>query len=96
MKKSQPSGSSLAIEPTSASCTSGIDSLTIRYASMTPSGSFHGSNRETWQMSGRSTSMPNCWQTYDASSGDSAMFLGASGSIAGGTMFTVPPMPAGT
>src|SRR3712207_6845305 len=63
---------------------------------MTPSGSFHGSNRETWQMSGRSTSMPNCWQTYKESSGDSAMFFGASGSIAGGTMFTVPCMPSGT
>ena len=32
---------------------------------MTPSGSFHGSKRETWQISGRSTSMPNCWQTYE-------------------------------
>ena len=63
---------------------------------MTPSGSFHGSKRETWQISGRSTSMPNCWQTYDASSGESAMFFGASGSIAGGTMLTVPPMPSGT
>ena len=30
LKKSQPSGSSLAIEPTSASCTSGIASLTRR------------------------------------------------------------------
>ncbi len=30
LKKSQPSGSSLAIEPTSASCTSGIVSLTRR------------------------------------------------------------------
>ena len=30
LKKSQPSGSSLAIEPTSASCTSGIVSLTSR------------------------------------------------------------------
>ena len=63
---------------------------------MTPSGSFHGSKRETWHISGRSTSMPNWLQTYDASSGESAMFFGASGSIAGGTMFTVPPMPSGT
>ena len=30
LKKSQPSGSSLAIEPTSASCTSGSSALTIR------------------------------------------------------------------
>ena len=30
LKKSQPSGSSVAIEPTSASWTSGISSLTIR------------------------------------------------------------------
>ena len=30
LKKSQPSGSSVAIEPTSASCTSGICSFTIR------------------------------------------------------------------
>src|SRR5688500_15829441 len=96
LKKSQPSGSSDAIEPTSASWAAGTFSFTIRYASMTPSGSFHGSNRETWQTSGRSTSMPNCWQTYDASSGDSAMFFGASGSIAGGTMFTVPFIPSGT
>ena len=40
--------------------------------------------------------MPNCWQTYDASSGDRAMFFGASGSIAGGTMLNVPCMPWGT
>ena len=30
LKKSQPSGSSEAIEPTSASCTAGTSSLTIR------------------------------------------------------------------
>ena len=30
LKKSQPSGSSLAIDPTSASCTAGIRSFTMR------------------------------------------------------------------
>ena len=40
--------------------------------------------------------MPNCSQTNDASSGDSAMFFGASGSIAGGTMWTLPSIPSGT
>ena len=45
---------------------------------------------------GRDTSMPNCRHTNVASSTDSAMFFGASGSIAGGTMFTPPSSPAGT
>src|SRR3954469_15679137 len=81
LKNSQPSGSSVAIEPTRASCTSGICSFTSRYASITPSGSFHGSKRDTWQISGRSTSMPNWSHTNAASSGDSAMFFGDSGSI---------------
>ena len=63
---------------------------------MTPSGSFQGSKRETWQIIGRVTSIPNCRQTYVASSCDRAMFFGASGSIAGGTMFTPPSIPAGT
>ena len=48
-------------------------------------GSFQGSKRETWHISGRSTSIPNCPHTNAASSGDSAMFFGVSGSIAGGT-----------
>ena len=61
-KNSQPSGSSVAIEPTSASWRSGNRSLTMRYASMTPSGSFQGSKRETWSISGRSMSRPN-WLT---------------------------------
>src|SRR3954451_20677889 len=85
LKNSQPSGSSVAIDPTSASCASGTSSWTFRYASITPSGSFHGSKRETWHISGRSTSTPNWSQTNAASSGDSAMFLGDSGSIAGGS-----------
>jgi hypothetical protein len=53
---------------------------------MTPSGSFHGSKRDTCVSKGRSTSMPNWSTMYAASSGDSAMFFGASGSIAGGQM----------
>ena len=57
-----------------------------RYASITPSGSFHGSKRETCVSSGRSTSIPNWSTMYAASSGESAMFFGASGSIAGGQM----------
>jgi hypothetical protein len=40
--------------------------------------------------------MPNCLHTNVASSNDRAMFFGASGSIAGGTMFTLPFMPGGT
>ena len=40
--------------------------------------------------------MPNCEQTNTASSCDSAMFFGVSGSIAGGTMLTPPLRPAGT
>src|SRR3954447_16839059 len=100
LKNSQPSGSSVAIEPTSASCTSGISSFTTRYASITPSGSFQGSKRDTWQISGRSTSMPNWSHTNDASSGESAMFFGDSGSIAGGQMWSgtppLSPTPDGT
>src|SRR5215208_6016035 len=99
LKNSQPSGSSVAMDPTSASCTSGMSSVTFRYASITPIGSFHGSNRDTWQSSGLSTSMPNWSHTNAASSGDSAMFFGDSGSIAGGQMCTpsaAPSSPAGT
>src|SRR4051795_8181887 len=100
LKNSQPSGSSVAIDPTSASCTSGSSSVTLRYASITPIGSFQGSNRDTWQSSGLSTSMPNWSHTNAASSGESAMFFGDSGSIAGGQMWsgTPPfiPTPSGT
>src|SRR3954464_8783323 len=99
LKNCQPSGSSVAIDPTSASCTSGISSFTERYASITPSGSFQGSKRDTWQSSGRSTSTPNWSHTNAASSGDSAMFFGDSGSIAGGQMWSGTPsvvMPSGT
>ena len=65
---------------------------------MTPSGSFHGSKRDTWQISGRSTSTPNWSHTNAASSGESAMFFGDSGSIAGGRMWvgTRPSRVAGT
>ena len=45
---------------------------------------------------GREVSIPNCLQTKTESSSDSAMFFGVSGSIAGGTMFTPPFIPAGT
>ena len=38
-----PSGSSVAIEPASTSCASVTFSRTIRNASITPTGSFHGS-----------------------------------------------------
>src|SRR5918911_5286028 len=63
---------------------------------MTPSGSFHGSKRETWHIMGRSMSIPNWSHTYAASSGDSAMFLGASGSMAGGMMRAPLFMASGT
>ena len=72
-----------------------LAAFTSRYASITPSGSFHGSKRETWHSIGRSASIPNCLHTNAASSCESAMFFGASGSIAGGTMFTPPSMPGG-
>ena len=85
----------MAIEPTSASWTSGSFSFTSRYASITPSGSFQGSKRDTWHSSGRSTSIPIWSQTNAASSGSSAMFLGASGSIAGGTMRVAPLKDSG-
>src|SRR5688572_9848309 len=94
LKNSQPSGSSVAIDPTSASCTSGISAVSLRYASITPIGSFQGSKRETWHISGRSTSMPNWSQTKDASSGESAMFFGESGSMAGGQITTPSESPA--
>jgi hypothetical protein len=99
LKNSQPSGSSVAIEPTSASWTSGISCVTLRYASITPIGSFQGSKRDTWHISGRSTSMPNWSHTNAASSGESAMFFGDSGSIAGGQITTpeeAPSSAAGT
>ena len=54
---------------------------------MTPSGSFQGSKRETCVNSGRLTSIPNWSTMYVASSRESAMFFGASGSIAGGHMY---------
>src|SRR5262249_35558920 len=92
-KNSQPSGSSGAIGPPSANGTSGTSLVTSRYASITPIGSFQGSNRETWVIIGRSTSIPNWLQTKAASSGESAMFFGERGSIAGGTIRT-PPWPS--
>src|SRR3954447_18505212 len=91
LKNSQPSGSSVAIDPTSASCASGTSAVTRRYASITPIGSFQGSKRDTWHTSGRSTSTPNWSQTKAASSGDSAMLFGDSGSIAGGQSWTGGP-----
>jgi hypothetical protein len=94
LKNSQPSGSSVAIEPIRASWTSGISCVTRRYASITPIGSFQGSKRETWHISGRSTSMPNWSHTKAASSGESAMFLGDSGSIAGGQMWIPDACPS--
>ena len=66
--------------------------MTFRYASITPIGSFQGSKRDTWHISGRSTSIPNWSQTKAASSGESAMFFGDSGSIAGGQI-TIPSEP---
>ncbi len=42
-------------------------------------------------------SIPNCSQTKAASSGESAMFFGDRGSIAGGQIRRTPPSsPAGT
>ena len=57
---------------------------------MTPSGSFHGSKRLTWVMSGRSSSTPIHCSTRRARSDSSSMHLGLSGSIAGWMMSTRP------
>ena len=84
----KPSGSSVAIEPASRSCASGTRSRTIRNASITPTGSFHGSNRLTWHTIGRCTSTPywraSSWQNGIASS----RFLTDSGSMHGGACTT--------
>ena len=83
-----PSGSSVAIDPASTSCASGTRSRTMRYASITPTGSFHGSNRLTWQTIGRLTSTPYClvssWQNGMARS----RFFTDSGSMHGGAYRT--------
>ena len=84
----KPSGSSVAIEPASTSCASGTRSRTIRNASITPTGSFHGSNRLTWHTIGRCTSTPywrvSSWQNGIASS----RFFTDSGSMHGGACTT--------
>jgi hypothetical protein len=54
----QPSGSSSAIDPTSASCSPGPCARASLHPGTTPRGSFHGSNRETWTAKGRARSMP--------------------------------------
>ena len=84
-----PSGSSVAIEPASTSCASGTRSRTMRNASITPTGSFHGSKRLTWHTIGRFTSTPYClvssWQNGIASS----RFFTDSGSMHGGARHDV-------
>ena len=80
----KPSGSSVAIEPASTSCASGTCSRTMRYASMTPSGSFHGSYRLTWQSIGRSGSMPYCLQISRMNGSGRSRFFTDSGSMHGG------------
>ena len=55
---------------------------------MTPSGSFHGSKRDTWVTSGRSVRMPIHSSTWRAVVSGSARFLGLRGSIAGGMIST--------
>ena len=67
----------------------------MRYASMTPAAPSRVEPRHLGIM-GRDVSIPNWSHTNIASSCDSAMFFGVSGSIAGGTMFTLPFIPAGT
>src|SRR6266700_3541034 len=81
---SQPSGSSRAIDAIISSWTFGIFFLTRRYASITPSGSFHGSNRPTWLMTGRSKSTSNRDKIVSRSSSYTWRFFGLTGSIAGG------------
>ena len=81
---SQPSGSSVAIDPTSASCRSGTSSRASRHAAMTPSGSFQGSKRETCVTSGLSVRTPIHSSTWRAVSYGSPRFFGFRGSIAGG------------
>ena len=54
---------------------------------MTPRGSFHGSNRETWLTSGRFSSTPIHSRTPRAVASSSGIFLGLSGSMAGSIIF---------
>ncbi len=79
-----PSGSSCASEPTITSCTSGTSRRISRNASITPIGSFHGSKRDTCEMSGRSGSMPNGRTTASHAGSSIGAFFGLSGSIDGG------------
>src|SRR6516165_7585033 len=50
---------------------------------MTPRGSFHGSKREIWEMSGRSGSTPNRWTVSRTTDGSIGAFFKLNGSIAG-------------
>ena len=59
----------------------------MRYARMTPSGSFNRSNREIWVRIGRSGSTPYRSTTARTLSSGRSRFLSLSGSIEGGTMY---------
>jgi hypothetical protein len=59
-----------------------------RYAAITPSGSFHGSNRDTWVTSGASRRTPIQSSTCRAVTRVRGRFFGLSGSIAGGAIAT--------
>ena len=80
----KPSGSSVAIDPASTSCASVTCSRTRRKASITPIGSFHGSNRLTWHTTGRCGSMPY-WRVISVQNGIArSRFFTDSGSMHGG------------
>ena len=82
----KPSGSSVAIEPASTSCASGTASRTVWNASITPTGSFHGSYRLTWHTIGRFVSIPYCLQISCTNGSGSSRFFTESGSMHGGAV----------
>ncbi len=79
----------MAIDPASRSCAPGICSRTARYASITPTGSFHGSNRLIWQTRGRFGSMPYWRQISTTNGSGRSRFFTLSGSMHGGANTTV-------
>ena len=62
---------------------------------MTPSGSFHGSKRETWVMRGRSGATPNGVRTPRQVDSIIGAFFGLSGSIDGGMNARIGPCTPG-
>jgi hypothetical protein len=74
----------LARDPAMISWTSGISARTRRHASITPSGSFQGSNRETWVTIGRFGSIVYASSTSSIVPSLTGRVFTDSGSIDGG------------